>query len=291
MNPLIQFKTTPPLLITLALLCFGLSPTAKALLPAPSPDGGYPGGNTAEGINALHDVNTAVGINNTAVGANALTNNTTGAYNVGIGARALFSNITGSFNMAVGTEALTNNTANYNMAIGFRVGFMNTTGNHLTGIGAGALLHNTTGSGNTALGANAGGNLTTGDNNIDIGNIGVAGESSMIRIGDLAVHEGIFLGGITAMSSEAPNQAVLVDPTTGQLGSVDVGSLLEYAIVTVFVDRGNGPSRWAFYSAPLGSPAGTTTGGVFRFSCSAAQAPCKISYGAAVVSNHRRLMR
>ena len=44
---------------------------AKALLPAPAPDGGYPGGNTAEGINALHDVNTAVGINNTAVGANS----------------------------------------------------------------------------------------------------------------------------------------------------------------------------------------------------------------------------
>ena len=55
--------------------------------------------------------------------------------------------------------------------------------------------------------------------------------------------------------------------------------------MTVFVDRGGGPSRWAFYSAPLGSPAGTTTGGVFRFSCSAAQAPCKISYGAAVVSD------
>ena len=30
MNPLIQFKTTPPLLITLALLCFGLSPRAQA---------------------------------------------------------------------------------------------------------------------------------------------------------------------------------------------------------------------------------------------------------------------
>ena len=69
---------------------------------------------------------------------------------------------------------------------------------------------------------------------------------------------GIFLAGITAMTPEAPNQAVLVDPTTGQLGSVDVGSLLEYAIVTVSVDRGGvgGPSRWAFYSAPLGSPAG-----------------------------------
>src|SRR5436190_18293126 len=73
MNPLIGLKRTAPRLLTiLALLCFGLLPTAKALLPAPSPDGGYPGGNTAEGINALHDVNTAVGINNTAVGLNAL---------------------------------------------------------------------------------------------------------------------------------------------------------------------------------------------------------------------------
>ena len=97
---------------------------------------------------------------------------------------------------------------------------------------------------------------------------------------------GYFWLGSLQSTPEAPNQAVLVDPTTGQLGSVDVGSLLEYAIVTVFVDRGGGPSRWAFYSAPLGSPAGTTTGGVFRFSCSAAHAPCKISYGAAVVSNH-----
>ena len=32
-------------------------------------------------------------------------------------------------------------------------------------------------------------------------------------------------------------------------------------------------------------PAGTTTSGNFRFSCSANQAPCKISYGAAVISD------
>ena len=45
------------------------------------------------------------------------------------------------------------------------------------------------------------------------------------------------------------------------------------------------PSRFATYSAPLGSPAGTTTGGDFRFTCTPAQAPCKISFGAAVISN------
>src|SRR6266487_5882078 len=96
----------PSVLITFSLVCFGLSPTAKALLPPPAPDGGYPGGNTAEGINALHDVNTALGINNTAVGANALTNDTTGQYNVAVGSRALENNTTGDFNMAIGAEAL-----------------------------------------------------------------------------------------------------------------------------------------------------------------------------------------
>jgi hypothetical protein len=53
----------------------------------------------------------------------------------------------------------------------------------------------------------------------------------------------------------------------------------------VFVDRGSGRTRWALYSASLGSPAGTTTGGAFRFTCTPAQAPCEVSYGAAVISN------
>jgi hypothetical protein len=35
----------------------------------------------------------------------------------------------------------------------------------------------------------------------------------------------------------------------------------------------------------MGSPVGTTTGGEFRFTCSVAQAPCKISIAAAVLSD------
>jgi len=58
----------------------------------------------------------------------------------------------------------------------------------------------------------------------------------------------------------------------------------EYGVASVFVDRGNGPTRYATVSATLGSPVGTTAGGSFRFSCSAAQAPCKITYGAAIIS-------
>ena len=45
------------------------------------------------------------------------------------------------------------------------------------------------------------------------------------------------------------------------------GRASEYGVAQVCVDRGNGPSRFAAYSAALGSPAGTTTGGHFRFTC------------------------
>jgi hypothetical protein len=196
-----DMKTSiPSVLITFALVCFWLSPTAKALLPAPSPDGGYPGGNTAEGINALHDVNTAVGINNTAVGANALTHDTTGNYNVAVGEAALANNTTGNFNMAIGTEALTNNNANFNLAIGFRVGFMNTTGNHLTGIGAAALRNNTTGSFNTAIGSDALRQNTIGSFNTATGN------SALSR-------------NTTGMDNTANGSGALFTNTTGSLNT------------------------------------------------------------------------
>ena len=59
----------------------------------------------------------------------------------------------------------------------------------------------------------------------------------------------------------------------------------EYGVAEVFVSRGGArPSRFATFSTALGSPAGSTTGGQFRFTCTQAQAPCKISWGAAVIS-------
>src|SRR5690349_13798885 len=56
-------QTIPLLLLVLLTYLAGLS-TAKAISPAP--DGGYPGGNTAEGQNALFSLTT--GGYNTAVG-------------------------------------------------------------------------------------------------------------------------------------------------------------------------------------------------------------------------------
>src|SRR6476646_7754505 len=69
MNPLIKLKTTPSLLITITLLCFDLLPTLRAVSLAP--DGGYPGGNTAEGQNALLSLDS--GIYNTATGTPSAT--------------------------------------------------------------------------------------------------------------------------------------------------------------------------------------------------------------------------
>jgi len=200
-----------PVLITFAFVCFALVQNAQAVNPPP--DGGYPGANTAEGDNALLNVNTAIGINNTAVGANALRDDTTGYYNVAIGSGALANNTTGNFNMAIGTEALTNNNANFNVALGFRVLFMNTTGNHLTGIGAAALRNNTTGGFNTAIGADALKENTTSSGNTAIGADALsknATGSSNTATGDLAL-----FNNTTGNDNTATGDSALAGNTTG----------------------------------------------------------------------------
>src|SRR5438132_13765155 len=123
------------LLIPLALACFALSPPAQAVTPAP--DGGYPGGNTAEGDNALQSLTS--GVSNTAVGFDALFSNTTGNNNSANGIAAQGSNTTGSNNTADGFGAMLRNTTGAgNTALGFGALFANTTGfeNAATGLQA-----------------------------------------------------------------------------------------------------------------------------------------------------------
>ena len=72
MKPSIKFKTTTRLLLSICVLgCFTLLPKAQAV--SPPPDGGYPGGNTAEGQSALLSLTT--GRYNTAVGFLSLESN------------------------------------------------------------------------------------------------------------------------------------------------------------------------------------------------------------------------
>src|SRR5207244_1248982 len=143
-------------------VCFGLSPTGRAVVPAP--DGGYPGFNTAEGQDALFSLTSGVG-------------------NTANGAFALYKNRTANGNTATGLQAL----------------FRNTTGHSNTAIGYNALVNNTIGDGNIAVGFGAGENLTTGSNNIVIGAhvLGVAGESNTIRIGTKETQTATFIAGIS----------------------------------------------------------------------------------------------
>ena len=98
--------------VSLLIGCFAISP-AQAV--SPPPDGGYPGGNTAEGQNALFSL-------------------TAGTYNTAVGLYSLLSLSGGSFCTGVGAGTLLANTADQN-----------------TATGAGALLSNTTGLLNTAM--------------------------------------------------------------------------------------------------------------------------------------------
>ena len=100
------------ILTTIVLVCFGLLPTVQAV----SPDGCLPGGNTAEGCNALLSL-------------------TTGTFNTAVGFDSLLSNTDANFNTGVGAGTLLLNTADGN-----------------TATGAGALLSNSTGQANTANG-------------------------------------------------------------------------------------------------------------------------------------------
>ena len=185
------------ILIPFVLMCVALLPGAQAVSPAP--DGGYPGGNTAEGQNALFSLTT--GGFNTAVGFLSLRSDTTGQFNTAIGAGTLLSN-TADGNTANGAFALFNNTTGLaNMASGFLALFNNTigsnntadgeaalqnssTGSHNTAVGDGALRSLTAGSENTALGALAGINVTTADRVICIGNSG-ANVSGACFIGNI----------------------------------------------------------------------------------------------------------
>jgi hypothetical protein len=298
MKPLIPFKraTLPAALPAFVLIYFALTPLARAVVPPP--DGGYPGGNTAEGTNALLGLTT--GTFNTALGFLSLQSNTTGSFNTATGAGtllvnsadgntatgagALLSNTTGDRNTANGTVALFNNTSgNSNTAEGWQALLQNTTGDRNTASGRATLTSNTTGFENTATGAvalenntsgndntatgfaalngntagalntatgtgaladstgdlnsalgfGAGANLTTGNNNIYIGNIGVAAEANIIRVGtEVAVvdpfgvmhpaHTATYIAGIS--EADAIGGDTVFVTSEGKLGTVSVPS-------------------------------------------------------------------
>jgi Chaperone of endosialidase len=255
MNHLIQFKTiVVSLVITVVLACFGLSPKARAVLPAP--DGGYLGFNTAEGQNALFSLTTGVantavgwfslksdtdgsfntavgagtllfnignqgasqGIENTAIGAASLLLNTTGAQNTAVGVAALLSN-DGDSNTAIGFRALANNTtAESNTATGAFALENNTVGFGNTATGFGALLSNTDGDDNTAIGDNALVLNSTGNGNTAVGSFGL--ETNASGSNNAAFGANALFHNTDGSANTAVGDHALFNATTGQLNTV-----------------------------------------------------------------------
>ncbi len=227
------------LLVSLLIVCLGVSPKAQAVSPAP--DGGYPGGNTAEGQAALLSLttggfNTAVGFLslrsdttgqlNTALGAGAaLFSNTTGGFNTANGYQALLSNTTGTKNTAIGLNALQNNSSGAdNTAIGYQALLSNNTAGANTAIGFSA-LENSTGNGNTAVGFGAGDSVTTASNVICIGTTG-NDVSNSCYIGSIA-GQTVGAGGSTCYVDNDGKLGVFLSARRFKTDIADMGAISE----------------------------------------------------------------
>jgi Chaperone of endosialidase len=186
--------------LVIALTLVGIGPLPEVQAVNPPPDGGYPGGNTAEGQNALLSL-------------------TIGTYNTAVGFFSLRALTFGQFNTAVGAGTLLFNNAHQNTAVGAAALLNNVTGHDNTANGAAALLNNTSGDSNIALGSSAGSLLTTGNFNIDIGNPGLAGESSTMRIGS-NLQTRTFIAGIRGVTTGINNAIPVLIDSLGQLGTV-----------------------------------------------------------------------
>jgi len=257
MKSLAQSKVIAPLFVTTLAVISCLAPRVQAV--SPPPDGGYPNGNTAEGLEALFSLtsgtfntalgwlslasvttgglNTGVGAGtlvlntadgNTATGAAALLNNTTGFGNTANGSFALATNSTGNNNTAVGREALSScATGGANTAVGTGALANHSTGSNNTAIGREALLNDTTGESNVAVGRSALVNNTNGVTNIAIGTDSggsVTTASNVVCIGfgvgGANVDETTWIGNIFGVTTQGGTTAPVVVSNTGQLGTL-----------------------------------------------------------------------
>jgi hypothetical protein len=221
-SPIAVFRTKSALILTaLALGIFPLVRKSQAVNPPP--DGGYAGGNTAEGQNAL--LNLTSGTFNTAVGFFSLKNNTQGQFNTAVGAATLFTN-TADKNTGTGAGALLSNTIGIeNTAAGSFALLNNSTGAQNAAFGANALINSTTGGGNTAIGFNALPNNTTGITNTAVGfnaGFGITTADNVIVIGTNVAGQNVdhscFVGEIFGATSSNGTQVFI--NSDGRLGTI-----------------------------------------------------------------------
>jgi hypothetical protein len=229
-------KRISTLIVAAAFACFELCDTSNAFGVIPAPDGGYAGGNTAEGQDALQSLtngvdNTAIGLFsllsvtdanfNTGVGAGTLLSNT-GDQNTATGAGALLSNSTGESNTASGGFALfSNTTANFNTAIGFEALFSNIVGSDNTATGAEALLSNIDGTENTAAGGAALLSNTSGSHNTAVGESALIANTTASN--NTAVGSGALPGVTTGEGNTALGAGAGNNLTDTDSNNIDIG--------------------------------------------------------------------
>ena len=210
--------------------------------------------NTAVGYQAL--VNNTYGYKNTAVGYQALENNTIGINNIAFGSGALLTATSSSENTAIGFNALTLVSAGTNAwngtdntALGYTAGFHVTTGYENTLIGDNAGFSLTTGGDNTFLGRQAGYALTTGSANVAIGNYvdlpGGVNASQQLNIGNVLYGNNLYNG--SGVHSSAP-------VTNGNFG---IGSSSPYAQLSV--NAVNGSTNTTLFAIGSSTQSATTT--------------------------------
>ena len=255
MNRLIRLKiATSIFLIMLGFVWVDRLPNAQAV--SPPPDGGYPGGNTAEGQNALLNLttggfntavgwlslradmagafNTAIGAatlvlntgnENTAVGVGALLSNSSGFNNTATGTLALFSNSGGYQNNAFGTAALNHHiTGSYNIAVGGFALFTDQTGAQNNAIGDSALFLNVSGGSNTAVGDSAllasTGNLNTALGASAGSNVTSANNVICIGAAGADLDNSCYIGNIYGATIDPATGTIAAIDSTGKLGTI-----------------------------------------------------------------------
>jgi hypothetical protein len=186
-------------------------------------------GNVGVGKNALNS-NTAS--NNTAVGYQALYQNTTASSNTATGYQSMYYTNTGGANVAMGYLAGHNiRGGESNVALGYRALVTNQSGSNNTAVGRQA-LQAATSINNTALGYHAGYGITNGDQNVAVGY--GSGPQSGTGSGALNVYIGSRAGAAT--STHSGN--CIVGPQAGLLSTGSANTFIGSLVYGVTVGPG-----------------------------------------------------
>lgn len=163
---------------------------------------------------------------NSCIGFQALSSNTTGVSTTSIGYQSLFSNTTGNANTANGARSLySNTTGGFNTSTGSLSMYSNTTGSNNTANGNNALYSNTTGIANTANGGQALRFNTTGFENTATGYSALY--QNTIGAYNTATGHGALVSNTTGNYNTATGHSSLLSNTAGNFNvAFGYGTLL-----------------------------------------------------------------